>query len=154
MHREKTMRACRCTSPNHGHAIPCPRPATEPDDYCKPCHEAAGREWAQTEPQFPESPQPRRLVAEVRTKKIVDELKKRGVTNDNCPRCGVFDWSVDFLDIPVRPAVNAPSAPPMYGLHDQFAQPIPTGFIRVVSLICKNCGYTIFHNLNVLETAK
>jgi hypothetical protein len=147
--------ACRCTSPNHGHANPCPQSATEGDGYCKPCHDAAAREWAQTVDITPGAIKAR-LSAQIRTQAIIDELKKRGVTNDRCPRCDTFDWSVDFLEIPARPTVNNPTVPLKYLLHadPQFAQPMPTGFIRMVCIACRNCGYTMFHNLDILQMAK
>jgi len=42
------MENCRCTSKQHGHPLPCPSPATEGDKLCKPCHDAAAEETAET----------------------------------------------------------------------------------------------------------
>jgi hypothetical protein len=151
----KPLPPCRCTSLNHGHPSSCPRPATELDGYCKPCHDAAAKEWSQTVDTV--APIQRgSLAAQVRAQYIIDELKKRGVTNDYCTRCNAFDWSVDFLEIPARPTANNPNVPLKYLLHadPQFAQPMPTGFIRMVCIACRNCGYTMFHNMDILETAK
>jgi len=96
------------------------------------------------------------LLAQMKTQEVIEKLKQRGVSNDHCVRCNAFDWSVDFLELTARPAVFKPgSYPPVgAGLYTelQFAQPVPTGFIRVVCLVCKNCGYTMFHDLGVLET--
>lgn len=157
---------CRCVSPNHGHPVPCPRPATENDDRCKPCHDAAAVEAGQVlnylNPTL--AAQTRRLAEQIRTDKIIEELKRRGVADDHCPRCGVFDWNVEFLEIIARPAVPRPPAiprpPGLAGLVPStyvnlpFAQPMPTGVIPVVCFVCKNCGFQIFHNSNVLETPR
>jgi hypothetical protein len=96
------------------------------------------------------------LAAQVKTQAIIEELKKRGVDNDFCPRCEVFDWSVDFLEIPAKPASVRPTIPPQPGVVRSldFAQPIPTGFIRMVCIACRNCGYTMFHNMDILEMPK
>jgi hypothetical protein len=147
---------CRCTSPNHGHAIPCPLFATEEDGYCKACHDAAANEWSQTANVGPQGVVRGRISAQLRTQAIIDELKKRGVTNDYCPRCNAFDWSVDFLEIPARPTASSGMLSLKDLLHPdpQFAQPMPTGFIRMVCIACRNCGYTMFHNLDILQTAK
>lgn len=78
--------------------------------------------------------------------KIVDaalaELKKRGVKHDYCPRCETFDWSVDPVAISVIPLKSIP-----VGLPNAY---FPAN-IFVIQIVCKNCGYTMFHNLNVLE---
>ena len=89
------------------------------------------------------------LDSQIRTTTVVKELKNRGVSDDYCPRCGVFDWSVDFLELVARPA-----AYPSGGFLDSeltFNQPLPSGFMRVVCFVCKNCGYAVFHDLSVLE---
>jgi hypothetical protein len=97
------------------------------------------------------------LSAQMRLQGFIDELKNRGVTNDNCPRCNVFDWSVDFLEIAARPAIANPTIPPQPGVVQSnfgFAQPVPLGFLSMACIACRNCGYTMFHNLNLLETQK
>lgn len=40
---------CRCTNTRHGHGNPCTSPATENDQMCKTCHDAAAREFAGTQ---------------------------------------------------------------------------------------------------------
>lgn len=44
------MTSCRCQSFNHEHhrGQVCSAEATEPDGYCKACHDLAANEWAQT----------------------------------------------------------------------------------------------------------
>lgn len=106
---------------------------------------------------FPEEIRNPSLLAQIKTHEIIDKLKKRGVTNDYCVRCNAFDWSVDFLEITARPAVYSPSEyPPVGGggfyTDLQFRQPTPTGVMRVVCIACKNCGYTMFHDLGILES--
>jgi hypothetical protein len=49
---------CRCTSPNHEQhkdAV-CSEPATEPDGYCRECHDLAAKEWEQSQPNLPDLP--------------------------------------------------------------------------------------------------
>jgi hypothetical protein len=89
-----------------------------------------------------------------RIERAVAQLKSKGVENDHCPRCNVFDWSVDILDIPVNSAM---SAVPLYFLAKvenplhPILSPQPTGTFSVLSLVCKNCGYSIFHSLSILD---
>jgi predicted nucleic-acid-binding Zn-ribbon protein len=73
--------------------------------------------------------------------KAIRELKKRGVESDNCPRCGTSDWNVDLLEIPANSEVFKSSVPPPMGYQSN---------LSVLGIVCKNCGYTMFHNLNVL----
>ena len=67
-------------------------------------------------------------------------LKDR-VKNDKCPRCETFDWSVDPVLINVVPIEGVPAHMPFY---------ISPGQIPLLQLVCKNCGYTMFHNLTAL----
>ena len=76
-----------------------------------------------------------------RVDKVIEKLKERGATGDNCVRCGVFDWSVDFLQIPASPVLAG-----TYIIMGPQSALLP-----VVCFVCKNCGYTMFHNLEVLE---
>ena len=97
------------------------------------------------------------LLAQIKTQEVIEKLKQRGVRNDYCTRCNAFDWSVDFLELTARPASLRPGEYPPVGAGRlytelQFQQPVPTGVIRVVCIVCKNCGYTIFHDLGVLDT--
>jgi predicted nucleic-acid-binding Zn-ribbon protein len=66
------------------------------------------------------------------------------VKHDKCPRCDVFDWSVDPIAINVIPIQGIPAHMP----HAYFP-----GRILLIQIVCKNCGYTMFHNLNVLGLA-
>jgi len=97
------------------------------------------------------------LLAQIKTQEVIEKLKSRGVNNDYCVRCNTFDWSVDFLEITARPATYRPGNYPALGAglytELQFLQPTPTGVIRVVCIVCKNCGYTMFHDLGILETS-
>lgn len=85
------------------------------------------------------------LSPEDRVRKVVEALKKKGIQNDYCPRCNAFDWSVDFLEIPATPIQTT------YSSHN-FYQITPSK-LSVVAIQCKNCGYLIFHNMDVLEGA-
>lgn len=73
--------------------------------------------------------------------KALEVLKERKVTNDYCPRCGVFDWSVDPIAIGVIPLLGIPAHLPNSYFPEQ---------IMALQIVCKNCGYTMLHNLNVL----
>ncbi len=86
---------------------------------------------------------------EARINLALAELNRRrvGVTQDWCPRCGVFDWNVDIIDIPASSAMALPQLP-AGGAYRYTPQ--PTGFISMLSLVCKNCGYTMLHNMGVL----
>jgi predicted nucleic-acid-binding Zn-ribbon protein len=72
------------------------------------------------------------------------EVLKGKVKNDNCPRCEVFDWSVDAIAIDTIPIAGVPAHLP----NSYFP-----GKILVLQIVCKNCGYTMFHNLNALNLA-
>jgi predicted nucleic-acid-binding Zn-ribbon protein len=84
----------------------------------------------------PLDPNAKKLVVQA-----LEELKRRNVTADHCPRCGTFDWSVDPVAISVIPVEGLPAR--MKGSY------IPA-HIKVLQIVCTNCGYTMFHNLNVL----
>lgn len=82
-----------------------------------------------------------------RIQRAIEVMKQRGVLDDFCPRCRKFDWNVDLLEIPAKSAMTgtftwAWSPSPISG---------PSGVLSVLSIVCNICGYTIFHNLNVLE---
>jgi hypothetical protein len=76
---------------------------------------------------------------------VVARLKSRNVTDDYCPRCNTFDWSVDFIQMAAAPASAAVTAG--YG-------GVITGFIPAVCFVCKNCGYMMFHKLDVLDKSE
>ncbi len=84
----------------------------------------------------------------VRINQAIEKLKQRGVKDDKCPRCGVFDWNVDITDIP---ASSAMARLPLPTSGNYVYTQEPTGFLAVLSLVCKNCGYLIFHNIDALE---
>jgi ribosomal protein S27AE len=77
--------------------------------------------------------------------KALAELKKRNVTHDYCPRCETFDWNVEPIAIDVIPLRGVPATLP--GSYWP-------GQINAIQFVCKNCGYTMFHNLNILDLAK
>jgi hypothetical protein len=77
---------------------------------------------------------------QARIERLVAELKRRGVKSDYCPRCGTFDWEVDFFQ---QPAASEGTTAPLLGRL--------VGYIPVASFGCKNCGYMMYHNLTVLE---
>jgi predicted nucleic-acid-binding Zn-ribbon protein len=75
--------------------------------------------------------------------KALEELASR-VKNDKCPRCEVFDWSVDPIAIGVIPIEGVPARLPFSYFKGQ---------IPLLQIVCKNCGYTMFHNLTPLGLA-
>ncbi len=76
--------------------------------------------------------------------RALEELKKRNVKNDYCPRCETFDWNVDAVAITVTPLQGIPATnPPAW---------FPA-YIPAIQIVCKNCGYVMFHNLNTLGLA-
>ena len=90
------------------------------------------------------------LLVQARIAKALQEIKARGVKDDYCPRCGTFDWSVDLLDILVNSALRRTSIGEF-----AFSETLMTGgALNVLSVTCKNCGYTMFHTLNILENPK
>jgi predicted nucleic-acid-binding Zn-ribbon protein len=72
------------------------------------------------------------------------EVLKGKVKNDKCPRCEVFDWSVDPIAIDVTPIEGVPAHMPLSYFP---------GRILLLQIVCKNCGYTLFHNLYALGLA-
>jgi len=92
-----------------------------------------------------------KLSAPTRINQAIEELKKRGVTNDHCPRCNTFDWNVDIIDIPANSAMASHFLPPVpRGGGYSYNMQQPTGLLPMLSIVCKNCGYTMFHNMNIL----
>lgn len=69
----------------------------------------------------------------------LEELKRRNVKNDYCPRCDTFDWNVEPIAISVIPMRDG-ALPASY---------FPA-YIKAIQIVCKNCGYTMFHNLGPL----
>ncbi|HXX19298.1 MAG TPA: hypothetical protein VEJ46_07835 [Candidatus Acidoferrum sp.] len=82
--------------------------------------------------------------------KALQELKKRGVKEDYCPRCDTHDWTVDILEIPVKSAMSKVLFMTV-GLPTDYSQ---ADFISVLTIVCKNCGYTMFHTLTALQSSE
>jgi predicted nucleic-acid-binding Zn-ribbon protein len=76
----------------------------------------------------------------------LNKLRERRVTNDYCPRCGTRDWSVDLLDIPASSALDQSKPRPLPFLP---TSPVESN-LSLLTIVCKNCGYSIFHNLRQL----
>jgi hypothetical protein len=70
--------------------------------------------------------------------------RKRGSVVDPCPRCNTDDWNADILQIPSTSLLAMAQSP----------IPMGSGFLSLLGLVCKNCGYTVFHNLDVLGISK
>ena len=83
--------------------------------------------------------------AQIRIERALAELRKRGVENDHCPRCVRFDWNVDIVDIPANSQVARVRASLPWVYTQQ-----PTGILSVLGVVCKKCGYTMFHNMAIL----
>lgn len=85
-----------------------------------------------------------RLATEVKIDEALKALASRGVKNDFCSRCNAHDWNVDLLEIPAKSALS-PGWPP----------PSPSGsfsgHLSLLAVVCRNCGNTIFHNLEILD---
>jgi hypothetical protein len=102
------------------------------------------------------------LTAAIRIQKAIEQMKARGVNDDYCPRCHEFDWNVDLLEIPANSAMSRSlnftsitGFPPIGQGSQTIPAPLPpqpTGTLSVLSIVCKVCGYTIFHSMNVLES--
>ena len=94
---------------------------------------------------------------EAKIKEALDVLKQRGVKHDYCPRCEVLDRDVDLIDITAESSM-VPSlflrglTPPPSGTGFNVLAPIrsQSGFISLMAVVCRNCGYTMFHNLDML----
>ncbi len=84
-------------------------------------------------------------MAEAKIHEAMEELKRRHVRIDNnCPRCSFENWNVDLLEIPAFSLMtSATPLPPNY-FHTG-----ATNF-PVLSIVCQRCGYSVFHNLQVL----
>ena len=73
---------------------------------------------------------------------LLRELRKRGAANDYCFRCQTNDWNADVVRV---------SAVPMPLASSGTLGPPPTqAYIPTLSLVCKNCGNMILHNLQSL----
>lgn len=74
----------------------------------------------------------------------LEVLSTKNIKRDHCPRCDTFDWSVDAVAINVAPLRGIPASVP--------AAYFPA-IVPALQIVCKNCGYTMFHNLNTLGLA-
>jgi ribosomal protein L37E len=80
---------------------------------------------------------------EERISQAMEELSKRGVKHDYCPRCDTNNWNVDLLEVPANSALS-PNGLPM------FPGTGVTGYLSLLAVVCRNCGNSIFHSLDVL----
>ncbi len=78
--------------------------------------------------------------------RVMVELRKRGAIGDYCQRCNANDWNADLIRISASPEeVHSPQVfMPYTGAQS---------YIPTLTLTCKNCGNTLFHNLHVLKIA-
>jgi hypothetical protein len=81
-------------------------------------------------------------VSDERISLAMDELSKRGVKHDNCPRCDHKEWNVDLLEVPADSVLS--------GGVTAFPRGSVTGRLSLLAVVCTNCGNSIFHNLGVL----
>ena len=73
--------------------------------------------------------------------RALEVLKTRGARNERCPRCNTSDWNVDPVALNVEHLAGIPA-------HTQYST-FKT-HIMAIQIVCKNCGYTMFHNLKTL----
>ena len=83
------------------------------------------------------------LQAEMKISEAMEALKQRGVKHDYCARCEQKDWNVDLLEIPANSALSVTGLP-------TFPGGATSGYISLLAVVCRNCGNSIFHNLDVL----
>lgn len=84
------------------------------------------------------------LATEIRIARAMKALQERGVKHDYCPRCEKLDWNVDLLEIPANSALS------FRGLLT-FPGGSVSGYLSLLAVVCRNCGYSLFHNLEVLD---
>src|SRR5713226_7521601 len=92
-------------------------------------------------PPTPSSPQDR-------INRALAILRQRGVLDDRCPRCNTSAWNVDLVEISATSALTSPTG--WIPLTTYVIKPQSGGLLNLLTIVCKNCGNTIFHNLNVL----
>jgi hypothetical protein len=83
------------------------------------------------------------LAAEMKIAEAMKALEARGVKHDCCSRCEAEDWNVDLLEIPANSALSVTGLPTFPGGG-------ASGSLSLLAVVCRNCGNTIFHNLDVL----
>jgi predicted nucleic-acid-binding Zn-ribbon protein len=85
----------------------------------------------------PLDPEASRLV-----QKALEVLKQRNVQHgDICPRCDTFDWDVEPIALNVERLAGIPA-------HTEYST--FKNHVMAIQIVCKNCGYTMFHNLKTL----
>ncbi len=82
-----------------------------------------------------------------RIRKAIEELKRRGVKSDTCPRCDASDWNLDLIEVSTKSPL-APASGPIFPRTSEYDQ--ASGFIPLLGIVCKKCGFSMFHNLDVL----
>jgi predicted nucleic-acid-binding Zn-ribbon protein len=85
-----------------------------------------------------------------RAREAIQRLKERGALRDDlCPQCRVFDWEVDFIAIPSVPLPKPIPRHPSNVTSYVAVGPL-SSYIPALTLVCKNCGYTMIYNLKAL----
>lgn len=85
------------------------------------------------------------LSSELKISEAMAQLKARGVKLDKCPRCTVQAWNVDLVEIPARSTLELMTIAPWLAPTNP-----DQGVISLLAIACGNCGYTMFHNLQLL----
>lgn len=95
-------------------------------------------------PYYATSPRSRpRLSAQIKIDEAMKALEQRGVKHDYCARCETNNWNIDLLEVPASSALSPMGLPYVRGAAG-------TGYLSLLAVVCRNCGNTIFHNLDVL----
>ena len=82
-----------------------------------------------------------------RIQKAIQEMHRRGVEDDRCPRCKHLDWKVDIVKVPASSEVGWQ---PLVTQSVYAYTPTSTGVFSLLSMICNNCGYAMWHDMKVL----
>jgi hypothetical protein len=95
------------------------------------------------------------LFKEAKIKEAMDVLKQRGVKHDYCPRCETLDWNVDLIEVLAESSVSplfklSPLPSPNTNFNAFYGSSSQSGVIPLMAVVCRNCGYTMFHNLDIL----
>jgi predicted nucleic-acid-binding Zn-ribbon protein len=86
-----------------------------------------------------------------RVNEAIGRLKERGaLKQDTCPQCATFNWEVNFFAIPAAPIIKFDTNAAKTFLREWATTSSSWTYIPVISLACKNCGYTMLHNLRML----
>jgi predicted nucleic-acid-binding Zn-ribbon protein len=90
----------------------------------------------------------------VRIQTAIKTMKER-VKDDRCPRCGAPDWSYDLVHIPATSERVEQSKNSSFGVTREVVRlsspDRSTETLSFLSIVCKKCGYAIFHDLKILE---